>query len=63
MPTDDTRRTSHDGEDLGLNSDPELILDVGGELLDRAREVSQNVQDRVRRALEAASDPPDSPQA
>jgi hypothetical protein len=61
MPTDDTRTVTPDGVDVRLDSDPELTLDMSEELLDRARQISRDVRERVRRALGMPDDAPDPP--
>jgi hypothetical protein len=55
MASDRTRPPDRDDtghpSDLGLDSNPELVMAVGEELLDRARELSQDIADRVHRTL------------
>jgi hypothetical protein len=41
----------------GLDSNPELVLAMGEELLSRTREVARGIDDRVRRTLGTADVP------
>ncbi len=64
MAIHEARHSGSDGRrdsagDPGLNSNPELTLDVGEQMLERTRTVAREVEDRIRRALDSAESGPD----